>query len=225
MALRQLLNEEHFNKFIDMFEDGVKKYNIKIHTRFSTFHKINLFCNFIYCDHYNVKINIKDNETQVQSLKHKMRLYKIYKYKLIIHIMKNNAIEYLSYKYDEAKFGPSFISKYDKYKCSFDVNCKKWPSKFSQEYHNYFKNYDLNYLLDDSYPTIYDDILRKTDEELKSLLNKIKESQKKIVKWYKKQKQIRKTRLLLTSYRQLNKRKFQLPTEIICNKILKLEGT
>jgi hypothetical protein len=177
----------------------------------------NLLCD----DNIYILVKINDNETKLESLKYKMRFDKICAYKLLIYILKNYLKEYIIdyieldrvICYFQGIREGSFYIQHNKYRKG---------EMSHQEYEEYFNKYDYNKLTSPLNKTIYDNILHKTVKEYEILYKKIMNSQKKIVRWYRHQTKIRKTRLLLTSYYHLNKRKLQLPTEIICNKILKI---
>ena len=223
MALKQLFNEEHFNKFIDLFEDDLKN-NREPYYKFPkcNSYKMQLLLNLLTASHHTyIQVEIKDNETKLESLKYKMRINKICSYKLLLHCLKNYTFEYIE--------NLDLLNHYNGndriVNSTYSIHNKKIPLYLSPEYREFIRPYDYNKLNSPLNRTIYDNLLHKTVKEFETYFKTIPQiinSQKKIVRWYKQQLTVRKTRLLLTSYRQLNKRKFQLPTDIICNKILKL---
>lgn len=221
MALKRLLNEEHFNKFINIFEDDLKnnrKPDYKIIKCKS--YKIKLILNLLTAsDHTYIQVDIEDNETKLEYLKYKLRLNKIYSYKLLHHCLKNYLFEYI----ENFNLITDFNRNDRLVNSIYHIHNKKIPmAVLSPQYREFRSKYDYTNLHSPLNRTIYDDVLHKTVKEYNTLLNKVINSQKKIVRWYIHQTKIRKIRLLLTSYRQLNKRKIQLPNDIICNKILKL---
>jgi len=221
MALKQLLNEEHFNKFINLFEDDLKN-NREPYYKFPkcNSYKMQLVLNLLTASHHTyIQVEIKDNETKLENLKYKMRINKICSYKLLLHCLKNYTFEYIE--------NLDLLNHYngnDRIVNSiYSIHKKRIPIDLSST--EFIRPYDYNKLNSPLNKTIYDKILIKTVNEFEAYFKKIPQiinSQKKIVSWYRQQSKIRKTRLLITSYCRLNKIKLQLPTEIICNKILKI---
>jgi hypothetical protein len=225
MALKQLLNEEHFDKFIHIFKNELKNDHTNEISKYYTrrfihckSHEMDIALNILCRDTTFIHIIINDNETKLENTKYKMRLNKICSYKLLTYILKNYLKQYIiDYKLLDHQDG------YDRIVNSvFGIKHLKMDILSEEDYIEYLNKYKYNELTSPLNKTIYDDILHKTVKEFNTLYNKIMNSQKKIVRWYRQQKINRQTRLLLTSYYRLNKRKLQLPTEIICNKILKI---
>ena len=246
--LYQLFNEDYFNRLIPKFEGAFKEY--QEYDEYDNREKMQYALSDVFLDpSLYINVSIKDLlTTKKEMIKYKFRMNQICRNKLLIYILKTYPVEHLKYNKYLNMTSSDYEIKYETTDKALNKHfneyfeCYKYYKRTHQElyihndpatqkYLNYLEQYKcLDKFFQEqtsifpSEPTIYDNELERTTNEYKTLLNKTINSQKKIVRWYKNQRQIRKARLILTTVYRLNQKQIKLPNDIIYNKIMRLKN-
>lgn len=201
MSLRKLFDSQNFDKYINNFINLINNKNIDnsnifvppLYTKCSSY-PFKVLINILHQDYWGYfwLINTDIYIHKKEYFKYKIRYTLICIYKLLDYFINNYLIDYI-------------------------ISIPRFRSY--QSFIDYYIIDDKNYFMNPLNKSIYDKKLSETVKNhniLRKKMIKLAESSvSKLVKWYRKHSQNRKTKLLIASYKSLNNLKYNIPKDII----------